>query len=176
MLPRTLALILFATSLLAAEPDKLTKLRGSYESAMTKATAPIQKTYTTELEKLKIEFTKAGKLEDALAIDGELKRIAELTSQEPSAGTKSKLATWIVGTVWRPNETSSKSITFTSQKHFEYLDSADGTKKEAKYTIERGILYLLWTDLPGDKKKCELAEDQMSFTEGKANSWRRFKQ
>jgi hypothetical protein len=76
MLPRTLVLTVFVSSLLAAEPDKLTKLRGSYESAMTKATAPIQKTYTTELEKLKIELTKLGNLEGALAVDAELKKIS----------------------------------------------------------------------------------------------------
>lgn len=76
MLPRTLLLTLFAISLLGAEPEKLTKLRGNYESAMTKATAPIQKTYISELEKLKIEFTKSGDLESALAVDAELKTMS----------------------------------------------------------------------------------------------------
>ena len=80
MLPKKISLTLIATSLLAAEPDKLIKLRGSYESAITKATAPIQKTYITELEKLKIEFTKAGKLEDALSVDGEIKKLAPPSS------------------------------------------------------------------------------------------------
>lgn len=87
MLPRTLAIILFATSLLADEPEKLTKLRGSYESAMSKATAPIQKTYITELEKLKIEFTKSGNLEAALAVDAELKTLAESSSSVATSAT-----------------------------------------------------------------------------------------
>lgn len=97
MIPKTLALTFFAASLLAAEPEKLTKLRGSYESAMTKATAPIQKTYTTELEKLKIEFTKAGRLEDALAVTEEIKKISGVTSP-PKGGEspdKTKVTDWL---------------------------------------------------------------------------------
>lgn len=69
-----LSLVLLTAFANAAEPEKLLKLRSSYESAVTKATAPIQRTYLQELEKLKVEFTKAGKLEDALAIDTEIKR------------------------------------------------------------------------------------------------------
>ena len=104
---KTLFLTLFATSLLATEPEKLTKLRGSYEAAITKATAPIQKTYTTELEKLKIEFTKAGKLEDALAVDEEIKKhIPEPKPTTESNGTKKskdsakELEEYLMSHVW----------------------------------------------------------------------------
>ncbi|MBK8040028.1 MAG: hypothetical protein IPK22_23285 [Verrucomicrobiaceae bacterium] len=100
MLPRTLVFTLIATSLLAAEPEKLTKLRGSYESAMTKATAPIQKTYTTELEKLKLEFTKSGKLEDALAVDAEIKRLSGETATKQAEQTPSSRGISPIGERW----------------------------------------------------------------------------
>ncbi len=100
MLSRTLALTLFATSIFAAEPEKITKLRGSYESAMSKATAPIQKTYVAELEKLKIEFTRAGNLEGALAVDAEIKSLEKKPTETPNTeiGTvdQSDLG-WLVG-------------------------------------------------------------------------------
>jgi len=88
MMLKTIACTIFATSLLAAEPEKLVSLRGSYQSAMTKATAPIQKTYVAELEKLKIEFTKSGNLEAALAVDTELKTIVQAQSAPSTADPK----------------------------------------------------------------------------------------
>jgi len=86
MLPRIILLIVFASSLLAAEPEKLVSLRVSYQSAITKATAPIQKTYLAELEKLKSEFTRSGNLEAALAVDTELKTVASAQSAGPTDG------------------------------------------------------------------------------------------
>lgn len=114
MTTRLLIFTFLATSLLAAEPEKLTKLRSSYESAIAKATAPIQKTYTTELEKLKLEFTKAGKLEDALAVSEELKSLTsstQITEVRPigspapptrlrSFKTVTEFQTWFNGTEW----------------------------------------------------------------------------
>jgi hypothetical protein len=100
MIPRTLIFTLFATTLLASEPEKLTKLRGSYESAMTKATAPIQKTYTTELEKLKLEFTKSGKLEDALAVDAEIKRLSGEAATKQTEQTPASRGMSPIGERW----------------------------------------------------------------------------
>jgi hypothetical protein len=80
MHPRALIILFFSTSLLAAEPEKLTKLRGGYEAAVAKVTAPIQKTYANELEKLKSEFTRAGNLEAALAVDTELKSLSTVSA------------------------------------------------------------------------------------------------
>lgn len=87
MLQRTLLILALTASVsAAAEPEKLLKLRTSYEAAMTKAAAPIQRTYLQELEKLKIEYTKAGKLEDALTVSEELKKLAALASDNSGAG------------------------------------------------------------------------------------------
>ena len=65
---------------IATEPERLTKLRSSYEAAIQRANSPIIKTYISELEKLKIESTKAGRLEDALAIDSEIKKLQGLSN------------------------------------------------------------------------------------------------
>ena len=70
--------------LLAAEPEKLIKLKSSYQSAISRVTDPIQKTYLQELEKLKAEYTRAAKLEDALAVDSEIRNI---TSRDGTVGT-----------------------------------------------------------------------------------------
>ena len=54
-------------------PDKLAALKHSYEAAMVRATSPITLTYVQQLQKLKMEYTKAGNLEAALATDALLK-------------------------------------------------------------------------------------------------------
>lgn len=58
---------------ISAEPEKLTTLRSGFEAASERALTPIRRTYVAELEKMKMEFTKSGKLEDALAVDAEIK-------------------------------------------------------------------------------------------------------
>lgn len=125
MLPRILVLTLFATSLFAADPEKLNKLRGSYDAAITKATTPIQKTYIAELEKLKIEFTKAGKLEDALAVDQEIRKLIPAAAATPvmpdkiaspatQAGKKA-LRTYLTSNQWvygPPNASATQKAIF----------------------------------------------------------------
>lgn len=62
-----------------AMPDKLAALKLSYDAAMIRATAPITQTYVQELQKLKTEYTKAGNLEAALAVDAILKETMAAT-------------------------------------------------------------------------------------------------
>jgi hypothetical protein len=59
----------------STEPERLTKLRTNYESAVVRALTPLQRTYVVELEKLKAEFTRTGKLEDALLVDAEIRKL-----------------------------------------------------------------------------------------------------
>lgn len=58
------------------EPDRLTVLRDSWQSARERALRPIDQTYQAELKKLLDEFTRAGRLEDALAVKNELETVA----------------------------------------------------------------------------------------------------
>lgn len=165
MLPRMLVLALFASSLFAAEPEKLTKLRGSYEAAMTKATAPIQKTYTTELEKLKVELTKSGNLDGALAVDAELKKLSGSSPSATTAGmsigtstaklrlstfkTKEDFVAWVVGTTWvRSNGatidiTGPETMTMTEPK---------GTGDYAIQISEVGVIEWRWSGGGGPQR------------------------
>ena len=54
-------------------PNKLTILRTNYERAIERLKAPVDNQYRDELLKLKNEYTKAGNLEAALAVDEEIK-------------------------------------------------------------------------------------------------------
>jgi hypothetical protein len=82
---------------LSAQPaaaEKLSKLSQSYEAASERALAPLRQTYLAELAKLKTEYTKAGDLDSALAVDAVMKQLnptapATLT---PAATTASKSA------------------------------------------------------------------------------------
>jgi hypothetical protein len=56
-----------------ATPERLLSLRGSFERALERVTAPVRVQYRDELIKLKTEYTKAGNLEAALAVENELK-------------------------------------------------------------------------------------------------------
>ena len=102
-----LCLAVFSTAL-CAEPEKLQKSRSGYEGAVARSLAPIQKTYLLELEKLKSEFTRAGKLEDALAVADEIKKLspgssATATTGTPASGakpTKNQIEKILLGTKW----------------------------------------------------------------------------
>lgn len=74
-----------------ALPDKVVALKFNYEAAIQRATTPITRTYLQELQKLKMEYTKAGNLEAALATDAILKEFSEKTTQtsKPAAAPKS---------------------------------------------------------------------------------------
>jgi hypothetical protein len=69
--------LIVASSVLAQsiEPPELPRLRGSYEAAVQRALKPLHEAYRNELDKLRDSYTKAGKLDEALAIVAELKVI-----------------------------------------------------------------------------------------------------
>jgi hypothetical protein len=64
-------------------PDKIATLKLNYEAALVRATKPITNTYLQELAKLKLEYTKSGNLEAALAADAILKGLGAGTEQPP---------------------------------------------------------------------------------------------
>lgn len=85
-----MALLLIAPGVTSAqvETEELVKLREGYEQARFRALDPIEKKYVAELEKLKARFTKESKLEEAMGVEAELKR---LLNGATSAGFKGKL-------------------------------------------------------------------------------------
>lgn len=68
----------------ADEPKELARLRESYQQAQERALAPLQAKYVSSLEAMKLRLTKAGKLEEALAVDAEIKAVtAKAEEQKP---------------------------------------------------------------------------------------------
>lgn len=104
-------LLLFAASILplgilaqqSTEPTDLALLRASWTKARLQATAPIDQKYLQALEALKVQYTRAGKLEEALSVDAEMK--AMVTPQnskgaEPIAADKKLTRTILCDGTW----------------------------------------------------------------------------
>ncbi|MEQ1860423.1 MAG: hypothetical protein ABMA13_10845 [Chthoniobacteraceae bacterium] len=66
--------------------EKLKTLTSNYEAAVSRATAPLTKSYIAELERLKLEYTRAGNLQAALAADGLLKGASSAAGAVPKTG------------------------------------------------------------------------------------------
>lgn len=82
------ALISLSVASYAEEPQDLTILRDSYQRAIERAVSPVQGKYIEELKKLKLRYTKDGKLEDAIVVDKELTKI--IAAPEKADGTTKK--------------------------------------------------------------------------------------
>lgn len=72
-------------STLAAEPAQISMLRKSWEQARARAAQPIDESYLRELQKLLDTFTKAGQLEDAMAVKAESQSVVEDAAAAASA-------------------------------------------------------------------------------------------
>lgn len=55
-----------------AEPPELQTLRNSYQAAVIRATKPLSETYLVELKKLRDQYTKSGRLDEASAAQSEI--------------------------------------------------------------------------------------------------------
>jgi hypothetical protein len=80
-----------ASVALAEEPAELTELRQTWEKERSEAQGKVDKLYLEELEGLKENFTKAGNIADALAVDNVIKE-GDRADNEPQALTKVRLA------------------------------------------------------------------------------------
>lgn len=112
----TLTTLAFASlTILAAaqnpgEPTDLTKLRESWQRAIQQANAPLDKKYEEALTAMKTRYTKDGKLQEALAVDNELKMLASGASSpqadKATAGanpidlTKRQIEKVLLGSNW----------------------------------------------------------------------------
>ncbi|WAC18313.1 hypothetical protein OVA24_13825 [Luteolibacter sp. SL250] len=83
-----LTLVLPVTCSFAQEaPEALASLKGAYEKESLAALDPLTKRYVDSLHSLKLKYTQSGDLEGALAVDGEIKRMADNGgSKHPSTG------------------------------------------------------------------------------------------
>jgi hypothetical protein len=76
--------LLPAASAQVADLPELTQLRANSEQQLQSASAPAQATYLNTLETLKQQLTRTNKLDEAVSVDNEIKRI----KREPTAATK----------------------------------------------------------------------------------------
>ena len=95
-------------------PDKLERLRGNYSNAVEWVVTPLKRTYETELQRLKLEYTKAGNLEAALAVDAEIKTLSAKPGVTKSHDEKNCRFS---DTVWR-NEKFDNLVEFKSDGRF----------------------------------------------------------
>lgn len=69
------------------EPSELKSLRESWQRAVRQATEPLNRRYVESLETMKRQFTRDGKLKEALAIDAEINKLkaAEVATEQSSS-------------------------------------------------------------------------------------------
>jgi hypothetical protein len=70
------AVLLYAIDVFAADPAALVKAKQAYERASENALKPVRDAYWKELTRLIDEYTKAGKLDEALAVKAELTKLS----------------------------------------------------------------------------------------------------
>lgn len=85
-----LSIFAFSASALTAEPTQISMLRKSWEQARARAAQPIDEGYLRELQKLLDTFTKAGQLEDAMAVKNESQSVVEDAATAASAPASDK--------------------------------------------------------------------------------------
>lgn len=114
------------------EPQELIKLRLSYQSAQERVLTPLMETYISQLQSLKNRLTKSGKLEDALQIDAELKKVLSVASGKSGTSYEHLLGEWICNGV----ETDV------------FMIKVDGTTyhfaDKGSWKFEEGILTITW--------------------------------
>jgi formylglycine-generating enzyme required for sulfatase activity len=89
----SLILLCFLGCASAQDPTELTRLNKSYEAAVQKAITPLKQTYAQELKKLKDNYTKAAKLEDAIAVDKVLKELSSSVNSTLTPATAAETVT-----------------------------------------------------------------------------------
>ncbi len=132
----SLGFAIFASAQEATLPPKALKLKESYEAAVQRATSPLTKTYVTELNKLKAEYTKAADLQGAIAIQEEIKRFEAPTQSSPTAmpsnakrlkslKTIEEFTAWITGSSWS-NEDAEELSFGVGEYSAKWKDSVPG--------------------------------------------------
>jgi len=137
----SLASVLFAQDS-AKEPEELASLRDSYQAAIARATTPLTKTYVTELERLRTDFTKKGDLQAALAVDTELRALTTSSPTPPSGpatppNEPADLGSSLPGSIWLPRKANEwiKRFTFIDDSKIE-MEEMNGRSGIYDYTIE----------------------------------------
>lgn len=155
---RTFAALLLGVHVSPAQtakalPEKLQTLRKNYDAAVLRATAPLTKSYLQELQRLKLDYTRAGDLTAALAADALIKAASDPAAALPataagdavlSAMNIEQFKMWLSTVVIR--EVSGFKNTFTYDGK-EFSSTKDGAAPRAhqNVTISVGKIFVPFT-------------------------------
>jgi hypothetical protein len=82
-----LILLIAVSAAHSQESPELQRLRAAYVAALERAQKPVTESYSQELKKLKDSFARAGKLDEAVQVDGELQEITSKLAAMAAAVT-----------------------------------------------------------------------------------------
>jgi hypothetical protein len=117
------------------EPKQLASLRESYTKARTAATAPIDKKYVDALGAMKLQLTKSGDLQGALAVEAEISKITALSSSGK------------IGTDVSETSPARRLSDFDTALAFaDWLATTSWTVGSEVYTFKGGVLAIATTD------------------------------
>lgn len=85
----------------ATAPGKLVILRSDYRKAVDDAVSPLKRKYLEALEPMKLKYTQLSKLDAAVAVDNEIKSLADPGAAAKSAAGGPIDPTKLIGTRWR---------------------------------------------------------------------------
>lgn len=170
-------------------PGALTTLRANYERAIERANAPINLQYREALLRMKTEYTKAGNLEAALAVDAEIK--TRFTPPPPAPAGSSSLASMSFAKVNAGNSviakllpgeklyTDSEYVWVTIPEAYSGMQFAQPKNKHASTTTfgveSDGVVYLaLYSRLQDDDNNQK--DDILSRRDVERMGWKAVKE
>jgi hypothetical protein len=156
-LHNTIALAFASLTILAAaqtpaEPTDLTKLRDSWQRAIQQANAPLDKKYEEALVAMKTRFTKDGKLQEALAVDNELKLLASRAPAKPGTDTPTKDRVqhqWSMGP--RSSFHTARKLAETEGKRLPMLKTESDQRSFMKFMLKTAPSDIVWLDAEFDE-------------------------
>ena len=110
------------------EPLKLVQLRQQYQKDLAAVVTPLKQKYLKSLQDLQVEVTKAGKLEDALAVKAEVTALEEdLKSDKPVKFKYNPIGKWM----WNGGlvEITATEVITNQGSHFKWQRVNDKTFK-----------------------------------------------
>jgi hypothetical protein len=144
------ALWISTTAGASFKPTDLIKLRDSWQRAIHQANAPLDKKYEDALAAMKTRFTKDGKLQEALAVDNELKMLASRASSPQVTSPAEKVRhKWVMAS--RSDFESAKKQATTEKKRLPMLKTEEDQKSFMKFFSKASPKGAAWLDASYDE-------------------------
>lgn len=138
-----LLILVLVTSTNAAEPSELTDARARYKAELAAADKPVLDRYIRDLQQLKNRALALKKLDDAVALDNELKSLGitttALASDLPKTSGAQPLTGMLPGTKWSVKDPKQRwrTIEFTSDSKLVLIDANGPVGGKRDYEISK---------------------------------------